>query len=82
MPLAHEIIYNVARNHGLGVRDILGGGRTKEVVKARHSAIKAVKAAKPHLSSTVIGRIFGRDHTSILWALGTLAKCEQRRAAR
>ena len=46
---------------------VVGASRTHSVVEARHTCIYAVHRARPDLSLTQIGKLFGgRDHTSIL----------------
>jgi chromosomal replication initiator protein len=66
---AVEIIRNVAVAHGFRPCDILGDGKTRPLVVARYEAIHRVADAWPHLSLPAIGRIFRRDHTTILHAL-------------
>lgn len=60
------IIAEVARHHGLTADDILGPSRKAHVIKARHEAIARVWQACPKLSYPHIGRIFNRDHTTIM----------------
>lgn len=62
-----------ARNH-MNYRLVMSPRRTSPVVKARHAAIRAVHNAKPWLSSTDLGAIFGLDHTTILYVLGRLKR--------
>lgn len=45
-------------------------GRKRNVVTARYLAIREVKRRYPTMSYPQLGRIFGRDHTSIMYALG------------
>lgn len=73
------IIAACARRHRVSVADILGPRRFKHIVAARWEAIRAVAAEFPEFSTPRLGRIFGRDHTTILWALGRTARA--RRAA-
>lgn len=49
------------------------GGPTKPIVQARFNAIRAVKDGFGHLSTPEIGRIFDRDHTTIMHALSCTA---------
>lgn len=69
-PSARNIIALVALKSGLRVDDITGPRRGRELVAARHHAIRLINSHCPHLSLPAIGRIFNRDHTSILFALG------------
>lgn len=64
-----DIIKAVAAKHGLTVAQIKGHGRQKALTAARHEAISRVYAARPDLSLPQIGRIFHRDHTTILHAV-------------
>lgn len=66
---AKEIIRLVAAANGLTTADLLSNRRFKAVVEARFDAIKAVADARPDLSLMQIGKIFGKDHTTIIWAL-------------
>lgn len=64
----HEIIDEVAKRHRLKRADLLGQGRTKKLVEARHMAMYLARTLTNH-STTVIGRLFGgRDHTTIIHA--------------
>ncbi|MGY2995468.1 helix-turn-helix domain-containing protein [Mesorhizobium sp. URHB0026] len=71
---AFGIITNVAAVHGIPVAAILSGRRDRQAVEARFDAIVAVRNEHPHLSLTQLGRVFKRDHTSILHALQVMAK--------
>lgn len=67
-PLA--VIGEVAARHNLSVKTLLGRERYKHTVRARKAAIRAVAKRCPAMSVTDIGRVFGRDHTTIIHALG------------
>jgi hypothetical protein len=69
VPPVRAIITKVAEQHSLTYRDILGPARFKNIVEARMDAIVAVHLAKPDLSLCQLGRLFNRDHTTILWTL-------------
>jgi chromosomal replication initiation ATPase DnaA len=60
-----EVVARVARAHGVTVEDILGRATEIKVVHARHEAFYAVKVASG-VSWARIGRIFGRDHSTVL----------------
>jgi chromosomal replication initiation ATPase DnaA len=67
---AKQVIESVAARHNLSFRDLVGKCQWKEIVKARHEAVRLVADEFPHLPATEIGRIFGgRDHTTILHSL-------------
>lgn len=68
-PKTIDVIRMVALANGMRVEDIIGPSRTRRFVQARFDAIKAVADARPDLSTIQIGKIFGRDHTSIIHAL-------------
>ena len=73
-----EIIEGIAAQYGLTYSDIVGHRREGHIVCARHEAIAAVAATYPGASSTTLGRLFNRDHTSILHALGRTKKARDR----
>ena len=64
-----SFIADAARAHGVTVADVLGRGRIPPISAARHDAVRATKAAFPHLSLSQIGRLFNRNHTTISYAL-------------
>ncbi len=66
---AREIISRVGALHGYTLAEITGPRLEKKLVQARFDAVKAVADARPDMSLPQIGRIFNRDHTSILHAL-------------
>ena len=71
---ATTIIKLVALKHRVTHDDIVGPRRDREVVTARYEAIRLVKTHCRDLSFPAIGRIFNRDHSTILNALGRLKK--------
>ena len=79
-PAAMTIVRLVALRSGVPVDDIVGPRKTNIIVAARFEAIRLVKSHCPHLSYPAIGRIFHRDHTSILFALGKLRKSQRQNA--
>lgn len=64
-----DIIRSVEFRHGLTPGEITGARRNTKVVRARHEAMWIAKELHPHLSFPAIGRIFNRDHTTVLHAL-------------
>jgi hypothetical protein len=66
---AKKIIAHVAQKNGFTSDDILGKVKSSRLVVARWEAIKLVQEMNPKWSLPKIGRIFKRDHTSILHAL-------------
>jgi hypothetical protein len=60
------MIDEIAKAHGLTLREVLGTCRDQKHVRARREAIVAVLKARPHLSYPQIGRIFRKDHTTVM----------------
>lgn len=83
-PLAKSsvrIVADMAAKHGLTLADIRGPGRERKLVMARCEAIRAVRAARPHLSYPQIGKVFHRDHTTVMYhaaARGKHCRCAVR----
>lgn len=65
------LVAAVAERHGLTVDDLIGPKRTQDVCEARHEAMYVVRNVlqddgRPRWSLPVIGRMFNRDHTTVL----------------
>lgn len=71
-----DIIEAAAHTHDLTLADIVGKGRTADVIDARHAAIKAVAEARPNVSSPALARWFGMHYTTVLYVLG---RCQGKR---
>ena len=70
-----DIVSEVLVNYpGVTWDDIRSHRRTPDMVEPRRACVKAVHEQRPDLSSPAIGRIFNRDHTSILYIVGTIKK--------
>jgi chromosomal replication initiation ATPase DnaA len=70
------IIREVAAAHGVAVGDLLSRSVIRKTAAARHAAMQAVRARvviyhRPP-SMPQIGVWFGRDHTSVVYALKKL----------
>lgn len=67
------VIAEVAEKHGITVREMMTRFRAHRFVKARHEAIVTVATTctlgGERMSLSALGRIFQRDHTSILHVL-------------
>jgi chromosomal replication initiation ATPase DnaA len=63
-----RIINVVAAYYKVPVGDVLGRSRTETVVEARWAAMTAAWV-ETTLSFPQLGRLFGRDHTSVLHAV-------------
>lgn len=73
-PNARIIVKLVSLRSGAKVDDIVGPRRDKAIVPVRQQAIRLIHSHCSHLSLPAIGRIFNRDHTTILYQLGTLKR--------
>ena len=72
---ALQIIIEVLEDFpGVSVEDIKGIRRSKHIIRPRQLAIYEVFRQRPDMSSPVIGRIFNRDHTTILHAVKKIEK--------
>lgn len=72
------IVESVAAKHNVSVREILSPERTQRVVRARDEAIAEVVEARPHWSYPTVGRLFGRDHTTVIHSLQKLGRWKPR----
>lgn len=68
---AKEIITDVLQEFpGITYAQVMGSGRSRQIVEARHSCVYAVHKARPDMSFPQLGAIFGgRDHTTIIFAV-------------
>jgi hypothetical protein len=64
-----SLIANAAKVNGVTYEAIMSRARPRDVCRARFAAITAVAAAYPDMSFPRLGRIFNRDHSSIVHAL-------------
>lgn len=71
---ANKIIAEVLREYPeYTLADIRSPRRMRPLVKARNACVIAVRRERPDLSFPQIGKIFNRDHTSILAICGNLS---------
>jgi hypothetical protein len=68
-PNPKNILRLVSLKHGLPVAEIIGLSRKRHVVAARYEAIALIYTHCRQVSLPALGRIFTRDHTTILHAL-------------
>lgn len=68
---ANNIISKVAKFYGFTPNDILSKCRERRFVKARFLSIYFIKQ-KTDFTLVTIGKIFNRDHASIIHALKTI----------
>lgn len=75
---ARKIAATAASMYGVTPDDVFGRSRRKPCVQARAQVARELRDGMgwsyPH-----IGRFLHRDHTSVMWMLGRLAKNEKRR---
>jgi hypothetical protein len=63
------LIAKAAQDNGVSYDAVMSRARPRDVCRARFDAIAAVSAAYPDMSFPRIGKIFNRDHSSIVHAL-------------
>jgi len=62
-----SLIESAAKKYGVTVDEILSRARVQPIAEARSYAIYLVREHM-HLSQTAIGKIFKRDHATILYS--------------
>lgn len=68
---AESIISHVAKKYGVAVDAILGRQRTKPIARARNISIYVIRRVTG-MSQPMIGKIFDRDHTTILSSINAV----------
>lgn len=66
---ARLLAADIAEARGLRFRDIVGPARFKEIVAARMEACFEIARQVPEISLKQIGKIVGKDHTTVINAL-------------
>ena len=66
--VAEQIIENISKRYNITVEDIKSKKRANEIALPRHIAIYVIRSVTP-LSLQNIAKIFGRDHTTALYAI-------------
>lgn len=64
-----RILAEVADKHGLTLGDLTGRRVFHRIAHARHEAMWRIARERPHLSLPAIGKLFNRDHTTVIHAL-------------
>jgi len=64
---ARNIIAEVATEHKVRAAEMLGPRRWGYLIKPRHEAMKRIRDELGY-SYPLIGRIFARDHATVIWA--------------
>lgn len=54
--------------------EILGASKVRRLIESRHACMKAVYSLRRDLSLPQIGKVFNRDHTTIMHAVAELRK--------
>lgn len=67
-----EIIATVAKEYEFEPEDVLGPRRLSALVDARHVAMYLCRVMTP-LSLPELGSVFGRDHSTVLYAVRRIA---------
>lgn len=68
-PKGKDIIKRVCWEHEMSVAAVVGPSRNKQIVAVRHAAMAEVHM-HTDLTLTQIGKLFNRDHTSVLHGIG------------
>lgn len=63
-----QILHQAADKHGLKVSDLKSQARTRHILKARNEAMRALRDQMGY-SFAEIGRVFGKDHSTVINAL-------------
>jgi len=66
---ARSVMAEISALRGIPLKTILSTSRKRAVLLARHEAIYEVARRCPWMSTPEIGKVFGRDHTTIIHAL-------------
>lgn len=70
-----EIVQDVLNNYpDITWDEIISPRRNRALIPPRHECMRAVFKERPDMSFPQIGRIFRRDHTSVMWAVGKIRK--------
>lgn len=75
LDLIREVIWWHAQMHDdplllpVNLEEVMRKDRRRHVCLVRDDCIHRVKAARPNMSTPAIGRLFDRDHSSIMAAL-------------
>ena len=64
---AAQIMREVAEAYRVTVADMKGPSRNRWLVKARCEAMRKVAAEWQWLSYPILGRLFGRDYTTVMY---------------
>lgn len=68
-----KILDTVSKKYGVPVDEIKARKRTKEIALARHVSVYIIRKVTD-MSLPAIGKVFGRDHTTVLSSIDTIEK--------
>jgi len=68
-----KILSMVSQKYGITVDDLKSRKRTSNIASARHISVYIIKKLTDR-SLPAIGRVFGRDHTTIINSIETVEK--------
>lgn len=68
-PKAKDIIKRVCWENEVDVASIIGGSKNRHVTRIRQLAIAEVRRLRPDMMLSEIGRLFNRDHTTVIYSL-------------
>ncbi len=67
-----QIIKHVSEMTGKSIEELVGIKRQRDLVEARYIAIYLIRESMPGLALSKIGRMFNRDHSTIIYAIETV----------
>ncbi len=65
-PEISQLIAKICAEYHVTVKNVMSRDRHLTVARARHAIFAALRKAPYNFSTPEIGRIMGRDHTSVL----------------
>jgi chromosomal replication initiator protein len=68
-----KIFAAVEKKYGVSKSDLTGKSRVKEVAQARHVTIYLIRTVT-EMSLPAIGKLFNRDHSTVISSLDTIDK--------
>jgi chromosomal replication initiation ATPase DnaA len=71
--LRMAVVERVALAHDVSVDEVMGRSVQRHISNARRAAMQAIAAEFNDDSSVMIGRLFNRDHSTVLHALRKVA---------
>jgi hypothetical protein len=78
---ARRVVAAVCAVWNTNAEDLAGPSRARPIVPPRQTAMALIAGRCPRLSLPAIGRLFGRDHSTVIYALHTHRRRIRREAA-